>query len=131
MIQALPLVESGAADAAGLGTEQLALACASHSGARTHVDRVSAWLKGLGLGDDDLRCGAHMPSDPAENRRLTCSDQAPCQVHNNCSGKHAGFLTWTRHHRGEALRRQSRGRRGAPPAPAGRRPRRRRRSAGR
>lgn len=101
MIQALPLLESGAADAAGLGTEQLALSCASHSGARIHVDRVGAWLKGLGLGDDDLRCGAHMPSDPAENRRLTCSDEAPCQIHNNCSGKHAGFLTWNRHHGGD------------------------------
>ena len=97
MIQALPLVESGAADAAGLGTEQLALACASHQGARMHVDRVSAWLDGLGLAESDLRCGAHMPNDPEENRRLTCSDQAPCQLHNNCSGKHAGFLTWTRH----------------------------------
>ena len=98
MIQALPLLESGAADAARLGTEQLALSCASHSGARIHVERVGAWLDALGLGDPDLRCGAHMPWDPAENRRLTCSDEAPCQIHNNCSGKHAGFLTWTRHH---------------------------------
>ena len=61
MIQALPLVESGAADAAGLGTEQLALACASHNGAGIHVNRVRAWLKGLGMGDDDLRCGRHIP----------------------------------------------------------------------
>lgn len=102
MIQALPLVESGAADAAGLGSAELALACASHSGGRIHVDRVAAWLGALGLGDDDLRCGAHMPQDRAENRRLTCSDTAPCQMHNNCSGKHAGFLTWNRHHRGAA-----------------------------
>lgn len=102
MIQALPLLESGAADAAGLETEHLALACASHSGAEMHVGRVSAWLKGLGLGEPDLRCGAHMPSDPAESRRLTCSDQAPCQIHNNCSGKHAGFLTWNLRHGGDA-----------------------------
>ena len=33
MIQALPLLESGAADASGLSERQLALACASHSGA--------------------------------------------------------------------------------------------------
>lgn len=97
MIQALPLVESGAADAAGLGPEQLALACASHNGAAAHIDRVAAWLDGLGLGDEDLRCGAHMPRDPAEHRRLLCSDTAPCQIHNNCSGKHAGFLTLKRH----------------------------------
>ena len=37
-----------------------------------------------------------------ENRRLTCSDTAPCQLHNNCSGKHAGFLTLNRHLGGEA-----------------------------
>lgn len=93
MIQALPLVESGAADAAGLGQRQLALACASHSGARMHVDAVGAWLSGLGFGEDDLRCGSHMPRDPDENRRLTCETCRPVQLHNNCSGKHAGFLT--------------------------------------
>ncbi len=102
MIQALPLVESGAADAAGLGPRQLALACASHNGAALHVGAVGDWLHGLGLAEPDLRCGAHMPQDPAEHRRLLCSDQPPCQLHNNCSGKHAGFLTWNRHHRGDA-----------------------------
>lgn len=97
MIQALPLVESGAADAAGLSSEELALACASHNGAEIHTRRVSAWLDGLGLAESDLRCGAHLPNDPAERRRLTCSETAPCQIHNNCSGKHAGFLTLNRH----------------------------------
>lgn len=97
MIQALPLVESGAADAAGLSTEHLALACASHQGGAAHVGRVRAWLAGLGLEDEDLRCGAHLPADPAERKRLVCSDESPCQAHNNCSGKHAGFLTLVRH----------------------------------
>lgn len=97
MIQALPLVESGAADAAGLTSQHLALACASHNGAGIHTRRVSDWLTGLDLAEGDLRCGAHMPKDPAEMRRLTCSDTAPCQIHNNCSGKHAGFLTLNRH----------------------------------
>lgn len=97
MVQALPLLESGAADAAGLTPEQLALSCASHNGAVLHVEKVGTWLRGLGLGDDDLRCGCHKPWDKAEAKRLTCSDHAPSQMHNNCSGKHAGFLTWTRH----------------------------------
>lgn len=97
MVQALPLLESGAADAAGLTPEQLALSCASHNGAVLHVEKVGTWLHGLGLGDDDLRCGCHKPWDKAEAKRLTCSDHAPSQMHNNCSGKHAGFLTWTRH----------------------------------
>lgn len=97
MLQALPLVESGAADAFGLGDRQLALACASHSGAGIHTQAVSAWLADLGLSETDLRCGAHMPRDKAANKALTCSDTAPCQIHNNCSGKHAGFLTLTKH----------------------------------
>lgn len=97
MIQALPLVESGAAAAPGLGPEQLALTCASHNGAAIHVNRVRAWLAGLGLGDDDLRCGWHMPRDEDEAKRLTCTDCAREQVYNNCSGKHVGFLTLTQH----------------------------------
>lgn len=96
MIQALPLVESGAADAAGLGSEQLALACGSHNGGRIHTERVAAWLAGMGMGEPDLLCGSHMPRDPGEFRRLTCGDDRPCQLHNNCSGKHAGFLTLNR-----------------------------------
>ncbi|SFA52233.1 asparaginase [Paracoccus halophilus] len=97
MIQALPLVESGAADAHGLGGRQLALACASHNGARIHIEPVAAWLDGLGLAEADLRCGAHLPADPDERRRLICALESPCQIHNNCSGKHAGFLTLNRH----------------------------------
>lgn len=97
MVQALPLLESGAAAAAGLGPQELALSCASHNGAALHVGKVGAWLDGLGLAESDLRCGCHMPWDRDEARRLTCSDHKPNQMHNNCSGKHAGFLTWTRH----------------------------------
>jgi L-asparaginase II len=102
MLQALPLVESGAADAAWLGTEQLALACASHRGAAIHVKRVARWLEGLGLDDSDLRCGPQVPSDAPERHRLRDLGVAPCQMHNNCSGKHAGFLTLNRALKGGA-----------------------------
>ncbi|MDF1856303.1 asparaginase [Pseudooceanicola sp.] len=97
MIQALPLVESGAADAAGLSTRQLALSCASHNGAAIHVGPVRAWLSSMGLGDDDLRCGPQEPNDRDERDALIRAHEAPCQVHNNCSGKHLGFLTLNRH----------------------------------
>ncbi len=97
MIQALPLVETGAADAAGLSEAHLALSCASHSGAHIHTDRVTRWLADLGLGEADLRCGSHLPFDPEAAKELTCSDTAPCQIHNNCSGKHSGFLTVVKH----------------------------------
>ena len=97
MLQGIPLITSGAADAAGLSTEQLALACASHQGAAIHTDRVSAWLNDLGLCDDDMRCGPQMPSDNPAKTELIKTDASPCQIHNNCSGKHAGFLTLTKH----------------------------------
>jgi L-asparaginase II len=97
MLQALPLVESGAADAAGLSEAQLALACASHQGAAIHTGMVTRWLADLGMAEADLRCGAHEPYDRAERDRLILSHEAPCQIHNNCSGKHAGFLTMVRH----------------------------------
>jgi len=100
MLQALPLMESGAG--AGLRPEQLALACASHQGAALHVGAVSRWLADLGMGEADLRCGCHEPSDRAERDRLIRANEAPCQIHNNCSGKHTGFLMLNRHLGGDA-----------------------------
>ncbi|WP_373635145.1 asparaginase [Yoonia sp. SS1-5] len=95
MVQALPLLESGAGR--DLTDAQLALACASHDAAAIHVDGVGAWLRDMGLTDDDLRCGPQMPRDPDIRRALIKADQPICQVHNNCSGKHAGFLAFSRH----------------------------------
>jgi len=97
VIQALPLVESGAARAAGLLDEHLALSCASHKGAAIHTDRVDQWLSNLGLTDDDFRCGNQTPSDRDARYDLIRADKEPRQAHNNCSGKHSGFLTVTKH----------------------------------
>ena len=96
-IQALPLVESGAFAAFGLGGEELALAAASHSGTPRHTERVAAWLSRLGLDAGALECGAHPPADADTAARLTASGQPPSPLHNNCSGKHTGFLTIARH----------------------------------
>lgn len=97
MIQGLPLITSGAADKVGLTSEQLALACASHNGAAIHTDRVRAWLKDLDLTDDAFRCGPQWPDDRPANHALVRAYEKPCQMHNNCSGKHSGFLTLTQH----------------------------------
>lgn len=97
MIQALPLLETGAAAARGLTDAHLAFACASHQGAHLHVDMAERWIADLGLAETDLRCGAHEPSDLTERDRLIRADDRPCQLHNNCSGKHSGFLTVTQH----------------------------------
>jgi L-asparaginase II len=90
-LQALPLVESGAADRFGLGGEELALACASHGGEPGHVEAVTRMLAKAGLDASALACGAHWPSyQPAAQALAKVG--APSALHNNCSGKHAGFL---------------------------------------
>lgn len=84
-LQALPLVESGAMDALGLGSAHLALAIASHSGEAVHLDTAADGLERIGLGPDALLCGPQAPfgsTDPSAATRLA----------NNCSGKHVGFL---------------------------------------
>jgi L-asparaginase II len=91
-LQALPLLETGAADKYGLGLEELALACASHHGEPVHVQKVSAWLGRIGLGEGNLECGAHLPTDVPSAQALIRGSQPPSQLHNNCSGKHTGFL---------------------------------------
>ena len=102
MVQALPLMESGAFDAAGLTEAHAAFACASHWGSALHTTLAKTWLEGLGMGESDLRCGAHEPNDKVERNRLIKADESPCQYHNNCSGKHSGFLTMNQHLKADA-----------------------------
>ncbi|ASP19939.1 L-asparaginase II [Antarctobacter heliothermus] len=97
MIQALPLVASGAAREAGLGADRLALACASHEGAPLHTRLVGAWLAERGLSEDDLICGPQASRDKELRHAMIREGHAPGRVHNNCSGKHTGFLTLTQH----------------------------------
>jgi len=103
-IQALPLVESGAADAFGFGDEELALACASHRGEAAHADLAASMLSRAGLDATDLECGSHWPFNQDAMVSLARSGGTPSQLHNNCSGKHSGFLCTCRHlrmnHRG-------------------------------
>ncbi|MEQ9180849.1 MAG: asparaginase, partial [Nitratireductor sp.] len=91
-IQALPLVESGAADACGFDDRDLALACASHSGEAAHAERAAAMLARAGLDEDALECGSHWPLGEQATLDLARAGQTPSALHNNCSGKHAGFL---------------------------------------
>ena len=90
-LQALPLVETGAADAYGFGDEELALACASHSGEAGHVAGVTRMLAKAGLDAAALRCGAHWPMAQSAVAAVARTGE-PSALHNNCSGKHAGFL---------------------------------------
>lgn len=93
LFQALPLVESGAADRFGLSDRHLALACASHSAEKTHLEEAAAMLKAAGLDEPDLGCGAHWPLHSQQQLiDYARAGRVPDQLWNTCSGKHAGFL---------------------------------------
>jgi L-asparaginase II len=96
-IQALPLLETGADEAFGLSTEEIALACASHSGEPQHTSRVAAWLERIGCSVDDLACGPQRPSHAPTAAAMVARGEAWTPLHNNCSGKHTGFMTLAKH----------------------------------
>ena len=91
-LQALPLVESGAADRYGFGNAELALACASHSGEPRHVATAMRMLGAAGRGEADLACGVSWPANREAANALARAGVEPSALHDNCSGKHAGFI---------------------------------------
>lgn len=96
-LQTLALVESKAAEAFAVSDAEVALACASHDGEPLHAEAAQHWLQRLGLSPDDLECGAHWPYHEASLRALAAHGETPTAAHNNCSGKHSGFLTLAKH----------------------------------
>ena len=91
-LQALPLIESGAADRFGLGDKEIALACASHSGEEAQVALAGAMLAKAGRDEacsNAARTGRSATPPPARSPVLA---EARRPLHNNCSGKHAGFV---------------------------------------
>ncbi|MEL7428652.1 MAG: asparaginase [Pseudomonadota bacterium] len=96
-LQALPLLESGAADAFGFQPKHIALACASHNGEEFHEETALEMLALAGLSDTCLECGTQLPSLPQTLVELTKAGKQASAVHNNCSGKHAGFLAFAKH----------------------------------
>lgn len=90
---AIDVIESGACDHFDLSDAELTLACASHQGEPIHQNLVEAWLKRIGLGTEDLACGAALPDDIPSAHTILASGHYGCRSHHNCSGKHAAFLT--------------------------------------
>ncbi|MEN8144297.1 MAG: asparaginase [Gemmatimonadota bacterium] len=94
--QVIPLVRAGAAEAAGFGQEELALACASHGGTDAHVDLARGMLDKVGLDESALACGPDEPYDRQAAEALIREGKSPSRLHNNCSGKHSGILALCR-----------------------------------
>lgn len=92
LLQALPLVASGAADTFALTDAELALACASHSGEPAHVATAAGVLAKLGLDENALECGTQWPGREPVLRGMVARGEVATPLHNNCSGKHSGFV---------------------------------------
>ena len=91
-LQALPLLEAGLDRQLGLGDAEVAVMCASHDGTDAHIAAVRSLLQRGGLDEALLGCGPHPPFDRDARTELLRAGRAPLRVHNNCSGKHSGFL---------------------------------------
>ncbi|EPJ45519.1 MAG: hypothetical protein OFPI_36380 [Osedax symbiont Rs2] len=96
-LQAIPLIESGAAEKFNLSEREIALSCASHNSEKIHVDTVKQWLSRLDLDTSNLECGSAMPSYQKAAYAMVAAAQQPTKAHHNCSGKHSGMLTLAKH----------------------------------
>lgn len=93
--QAIPLVTTGAAEAFGLGDEELALCCGSHQGEPRHVELLTRMLAKADLSPELLQCGTHAPRSKVSKASLSGGRSTP--LHHNCSGKHAGMMVLQKH----------------------------------
>ncbi|MCG9880573.1 MAG: asparaginase [Bacteroidia bacterium] len=92
LVQALPLVDLGGIEHFGFSDEEIAVMCGSHNAEEKHIQAVESIFRKIGLSTDYLACGAQYPTHKASHENLIKLGEKPKQIHNNCSGKHAGML---------------------------------------
>jgi L-asparaginase II len=88
--QVLPFVERGGVEHFNFTQKELSISCASHETAQIHLDTVRAMQEKIGIREEYLQCGAHLPGDAAMLGTVIKQDIKPTANFNNCSGKHAG-----------------------------------------
>ncbi len=96
MIQAIPWLLLPESRTLLEGNKEIAIACGSHHGEKFHVELVDSWLQRLGVTAKSLECGIHDPANKQAFIELIRRGEQACEIHNNCSGKHCGFLTWAK-----------------------------------
>ncbi len=97
MLQALPLIESGAAEAFNFENRHICLACSSHRGEKNHLVGVAEMMKAAEIAETQLACGGHLPGSEAAAHEMIRKNQTPGPICNNCSGKHAGMIATCLH----------------------------------
>lgn len=90
--QALPFVERGGVKHFKYTACELSLSCASHEGARIHLDTVKEMQTKVGIQENQLQCGGHLPADAGRLREFIGQNIKPTHNLNNCSGKHTTML---------------------------------------
>lgn len=93
MLQAIPLVESGALEKFSLDDKMLAMACSSHRGEKQHLTLISQWMEKIKLGEGGFHCGPAMPAHEPTAHDMIKRGIPPNATINNCSGKHLGLIT--------------------------------------
>ncbi|HKJ39358.1 MAG TPA: asparaginase, partial [Anaerolineales bacterium] len=92
LFQALPFVERGGVEHFNFTPRELSVSCASHEGSDMHVQTVQEMQKKIGIEENLLQCGAHLPGDADAFKSLIINDRSPEVNRNNCSGKHTAML---------------------------------------
>lgn len=87
-LQAQALVGAGLE----LPTDQLAVACASHSGESMHIETVRRMLAGFGLTESALANTPALPLNGDAAEAVLRAGGGPSSILQNCSGKHASML---------------------------------------
>jgi L-asparaginase II len=96
--QALPFLQAGGLQHFGFTSAQTALLCASHNGEDMHVAQVDGMLRKIGHTHRSLQCGCHVPLRFSYSGLTPPADLQYDERHNNCSGKHTGFVAFCVQH---------------------------------
>ncbi len=75
-----------------LSPMELALCCGSHAGEECHINIAKGLLTKLCLNESYLKCGEHAPLSRSMQDKMLLKNEKYSAIHNNCSGKHIGFL---------------------------------------
>lgn len=87
-LQATLLIDYGI----DLTSEELALCCGSHAGEECHIRIARQILERFDIDESLLKCGVHAPLARSMQDKMLLRGEKPTAIHNNCSGKHIGFL---------------------------------------
>lgn len=97
ILQALPLIESGAADKFNLEAKHIALACGSHRGEKDQLQALSQWMEKAGIKESQLSCGPHLPYDEKSAHEMLRRGHSATAICNNCAGKHLALISTCLH----------------------------------